>query len=226
MAGTAKDPFKGYTASGRGIPDISFVAYNYIIAVNNNFTAVSGTSASSPVFAGMLSLVNSERLSRGLPAVGWILPALYTYYDQYVRDVVSGDNHCAASGLVCCSQGFSATQGWDPVTGLGSLNFTRFLDTMINIASVIPSASPTYLPGSPTPFPTVKPSPEPSLRPTRAPTTARGYLRIKQYSGTNCGGEVNTVSGAATDTCLIEYDSSGNVQGALKYTCEEGTSLL
>ena len=36
-----------------------------------------GTSASTPVFAGMLSLINSRRLAAGKSSVGFANPALY-----------------------------------------------------------------------------------------------------------------------------------------------------
>lgn len=32
-------PIPGFNAGGRGYPDVSALAFNYVIAVNNNFTA-------------------------------------------------------------------------------------------------------------------------------------------------------------------------------------------
>lgn len=79
---------------------------------------ISGTSASSPVVAGIFSLVNSARLAAGKSSLGWVNPALYAIKDGYI-DITSGNNRCAAQGEVCCTQGFNATAGWDPTTGLG-----------------------------------------------------------------------------------------------------------
>jgi tripeptidyl-peptidase-1 len=95
-----------------GYPDISVLAHNYVITIGGNFTAVSGTSASAPVFAAFISLVNSERLKNGQPSLGWINPALYALSPSFVKDVTDGDNHCVAIGAICCSQGFSAVEGW------------------------------------------------------------------------------------------------------------------
>ena len=41
-------------------------------------------------------------------------------------DITKGKNNCCAavSNPVCCPDGFTAAIGWDPVTGLGSVNFT------------------------------------------------------------------------------------------------------
>lgn len=114
VKGTSQDPPKGYHAEGRGYPDVSLLAHNYVVAIRSNLSAVSGTSASSPVFAGMVSLVNAARLARGGSPLGWINPSLYKYKDKFSMDIVDGNNNCVASGTVCCSQGFHATTGWDP----------------------------------------------------------------------------------------------------------------
>jgi tripeptidyl-peptidase-1 len=226
VAGTEKAPVAGYVATGRGIPDISFLAHNYVIAVANNFTAVSGTSASSPVFAAMIGLINSARGERGLNPVGWVLPALYAFAQEYVWDVTAGHNRCAADGLVCCAQGFHATTGWDPVTGLGSLNFTTFHERMVNMGSTVPTMAPSFIAGQATPKPTGAPVARPSAHPTAAPVRSKGYIRVLEYTDTDCGGDVTTVSGAATNVCLPEYDSDGNVVGALKYTCRADGAML
>jgi tripeptidyl-peptidase-1 len=86
-------PFHGYNRGGRGLPDVSALAHNYIVAVGLELTAVSGTSASSPVMAGMISLVNAARLEAGYPSVGWIHPTLYRHHARFSNDVTSGRNN-------------------------------------------------------------------------------------------------------------------------------------
>jgi tripeptidyl-peptidase-1 len=91
-------------------------------------SAVSGTSASAPVFAGFLSLINAERFALGEPAVGFVNPALYagSTSSNFVKDITSGLNNCVVSSYTpCCTQGFYAAVGWDPATGLGSVDFTK-----------------------------------------------------------------------------------------------------
>ena len=90
------------------------------------------TSASTPTFAGMVSLVNFARLRAGLEPIGWLNPSLYKYSEYYANDITSGSNFCVATRRedvppVCCDQGYFATKGWDPVTGIGSVDFARFL---------------------------------------------------------------------------------------------------
>jgi hypothetical protein len=76
-----------------------------------------------------VSLVNSERSQYGLPSIGFLNPALYSpNYTNYFNDVTSGNNNCCAypDEKVCCDAGFTATEGWDPVTGWGSISFVNF----------------------------------------------------------------------------------------------------
>jgi tripeptidyl-peptidase-1 len=55
--GSVSPPHVGYNPNGRGYPDISALALNYVVMIAGNLTAVSGTSASSPVMAGMISVL-------------------------------------------------------------------------------------------------------------------------------------------------------------------------
>jgi len=114
----------GY-ANGRGYPDISMAGFNYEVVINANTYLVSGTSASSPVVAGFASLVNAKR---GTP-LGFINPTLYKAGSSSFNDITSGNNKCCAGSpgsQVCCTQGFTATAGWDPLTGLGSVDYPKF----------------------------------------------------------------------------------------------------
>ena len=228
MLGTDKNPFGGYNRNGRGIPDISLLAYNYVITLGGNFTAVSGTSASSPVFAGMLSLINSARLQTGKSSVGWINPALYQYWSHFTNDIISGDNHCVASGTVCCAQGFSASTGWDPVTGLGSINFVKFKEIMLSLGDNFnrPTQVPTPGPGQPSIAPTHPPVSNPSINPTAAPTIGRGWFYLNQYQEESCGGPIVSVSAIPTGFCMVEYDTDKKAIGSRKYDCSEGISNL
>ena len=58
----------------------------------------SGTSASAPVITGMISLVNSARLSEGKPPVGFINTALYQIGTSVANDIIFGKNSCTGDG--------------------------------------------------------------------------------------------------------------------------------
>merc|ERR1711957_811693 len=103
----------------------SMAGFNYEVVINANTYLVSGTSASSPVVAGFASLVNAKR---GTP-LGFINPTLYKAGSSSFNDITSGNNKCCAGSpgsQVCCTQGFTATAGWDPLTGLGSVDYPKF----------------------------------------------------------------------------------------------------
>lgn len=131
---TACPPKNLFASTGRGYPDVSMAGYNYEVVIGGSVYEVSGTSASAPVFAGVLTLANNARFKKGKSSVGFVNPSLYNLFKgqpTVYNDVTSGDNKCCAkSGVtpVCCTYGFYCTPGWDPVTGLGSVNVGRFVD--------------------------------------------------------------------------------------------------
>ena len=126
-------PAGTFNSSGRAYPDVSAIGHNVMNVVGPiDAFPEDGTSASTPIFAGIVSLINSERLAAGKPPVGFINPALYSLHAECsdaFYDVTVGDNACG--NLVCCPReyGFTATAGYDVVSGLGSVgNFTTMLD--------------------------------------------------------------------------------------------------
>lgn len=130
---TAQSPEPGYNEKGRGYPDVAMVGTDYQVVIGGSLYKVSGTSASTPVVAAMASLVNARRLSKGLPALGFINPQLYAAASNFT-DITSGENNCDASGS-CCSVGFYAAAGWDPLTVLGSVEFTKFASIFVDMPS-------------------------------------------------------------------------------------------
>ena len=99
---------------------MSLLGAAYWTVSGNAQVTLYGTSASAPVFGGMVSLVNAARKAAGKSSLGWINPALYAFASKFVNDITSGNNKCKV-GPTCCAQGFYASTGWDPVTGLGSV---------------------------------------------------------------------------------------------------------
>lgn len=135
VTGTTKQPVSGYSATGRGYPDVALLGHAYVIVAGGEYLNVDGTSASAPVMAGFAALVNAQRKSQGLSTLGWLNPALYATYDSYIHDIVAGNNNCTASST-CCKQGFYAAEGWDPTTGLGSVMFDNFFATLSTLQAL------------------------------------------------------------------------------------------
>ena len=127
LKGTTKYPYPGFNASKRGYPDVSLAGANYRVIVGGRAFGLYGTSASTPVIAGFFSNMNAARMAAGKGPVGWINPALYANPSAFVNDITIGNNTLGglnADGLpTYCRQGFVAAKGWDPATGLGSLNY-------------------------------------------------------------------------------------------------------
>ncbi|EQC42039.1 hypothetical protein SDRG_00882 [Saprolegnia diclina VS20] len=122
-----------YNSDGRVFPDVVAIGHNVPIVVGNMIEWTDGTSASAPIVAAVLNQVNKDRLQRNLPLLGFVNPYLYKLYDvcpHIFRDISVGNNKCGGHGQVCCDSGFSAAAGWDPLTGLGAIQYDRFVEDM------------------------------------------------------------------------------------------------
>lgn len=122
-------PAVDFNAANRGFPDVSALGHNYLVRRDNSWESVDGTSCSSPVWAGLISLWNDYEAKNGRPTLGFINPLIYQAYGNSTatfNDIVNGGNKCTESQ--CCEFGFPTAVGWDPVTGLGSPNFSTLYD--------------------------------------------------------------------------------------------------
>jgi tripeptidyl-peptidase-1 len=108
------------TGVSRAYPDISANGANYVVADDGNFTLVYGTSASAPVVGAILTMINDARIAVGKNPIGFINPFIYENAWAF-NDITNGTNPG------CGTLGFNTSQGWDPVTGLGTPNFPRLL---------------------------------------------------------------------------------------------------
>lgn len=115
-----------FNRSGRGIPDISAVGYNIAVAVAGALDTAAGTSASTPLVGAMISRVNEERLAVGKGPVGFINPVLYAN-PAIFNDITKGNNS------MCGVSGFQAVEGWDPTTGLGTVQYPKLLDIFMDL---------------------------------------------------------------------------------------------
>jgi hypothetical protein len=211
-----------FACVGRGYPDLSVVGHDYLMVQDNATFTVSSTSASAPVVAGMISLVNSARLTAGKSSLGWLNPALYANYQKFTNDVTSGDNNCVSGGDICCGSGYNSIAGWDPVTGLGSVNFTLFREVLTGLGEkyAYPTAAPTPGIGEPSIAPALAPTAKPSFAPTvTTPTQAPGWFTVNSHSGQYCLKDVFQLTAMRTNDCLVVYNQQGVAIGSQRYTC-------
>ncbi|RDW69757.1 subtilisin-like protein [Coleophoma cylindrospora] len=114
-----------FNSSGRAYPDIAAQATNFVIVISGSAVAVTGTSCSTPTFASLVQLLNSDRIASGKSGLGFLNPWLYSTGSSGLTDITSG-SITGCSGVIS-GAGFSAVSGWDPATGLGTPNYGKLL---------------------------------------------------------------------------------------------------
>jgi len=122
-SGVALPSTQYWNPKNRGYPDVTAVGAEVLIIKNGSPIKVGGTSASCPIWGGLISLLNADRLNAGKSPLGFVNPMFYQLYaeqPQAFRDITVGTN-----GGGCDNLAFQATTGWDPLSGLGSPNFDK-----------------------------------------------------------------------------------------------------
>jgi kumamolisin len=96
---------KSLDTTMRGVPDVAGVAdpmTGWIVYLNGQTQVIGGTSAVAPMWAAYLAKMGIKK---------FINDILYTAGKAGFHDIITGTNGA-----------YNAAPGWDPVTGLGSLN--------------------------------------------------------------------------------------------------------
>jgi hypothetical protein len=81
--------------------------------------------------------------------MGWLNPFLYQYSVNFVHDITTGNNKGLEADsnqfftTTCnvCEYGFFGSIGYDPVTGLGTINYEQFSTTALGVSKRIPLTS-------------------------------------------------------------------------------------
>jgi len=110
-----------YNNTGRGYPDVSALGGQvnpYCVVTRGTYAGVAGTSASSPVVAGVFARLNGLRLAAGKAPMGFLNPFIYRNPSGF-QDVSLGTNDEGRAA----NKGFDAVAGWDPATGLGTPDY-------------------------------------------------------------------------------------------------------
>jgi len=128
-------PTGSFPPGGRATPDVAVLGEGFEVGQNGGFeSGVYGTSASTPTFAALVSLLNEARTKAGKPAMGYLNPFLYQNAAAF-RDVTIGTNAIGKTGLGPSPYGFPCAPGWDPATGLGTPNFEKLLSSAMSVVS-------------------------------------------------------------------------------------------
>jgi len=127
-----------FDQGGRGFPDVALSGTSITMVTRQHVVMSGGTSASTPMFAAMVTLINDQRLQQGRPTVGHLNPVLYKN-PKIFQDVKTGHNPG------CDSNGFNAEIGWDPVTGLGVPMYDKMVEVFVTAgARVVPRGYEPY----------------------------------------------------------------------------------
>jgi hypothetical protein len=130
------------TTVGRGVPDVAgnaSIVSGYPIVVDGKLQTLCGTSAASPLYAGLIALITKQLGAR----VGFLNPTLYAFRDTVCRDVndllFAGspqDNSAPAwtnpntGTSYPAVTGYPSGPGWDACTGLGVIDGGALLAAM------------------------------------------------------------------------------------------------
>jgi hypothetical protein len=150
----------------RDVPDLAFAAANdhdpYLVYAKGDWWAVGGTSAPTPVFSGIMGLLNQYLVQNGVlsqPGLGNINPTLYHLAQTtsgVFHDITVGNNivPCVSGSPDCVNGqlGYNAGVGYDETTGLGSADINSLVlhwaASMAASTSTLVSANPTTIASS------------------------------------------------------------------------------
>jgi hypothetical protein len=186
--------------NARQVPDISFTASAihdpYLIYQTGGMVQTGGTSAGTPFFAGVVAVLNQYAVANGIqarPGLGNINPRLYQLAQTtrgIFHDVTTGSNIVPCTvGTVDCTTGaygYNTGPGYDPVTGLGS----------IDIANLFENWSPTKAPTQAASTVTLSVDPTPVVQQAR---DADGFSFFFTVNLTETGGAPTTITSFSID---------------------------
>lgn len=163
-------------------------------AATSTLTIAGGTSFATPIFAGMLAVLNQ---AKHVAAQGNINPTLYSLaanpatYASAFHDITSGTNACTvANGNVCSAAGaagYAAGVGYDEASGLGSVNFANLVVAWPSSTAPVLAASTTTLAAA-------------TLTPASGATDAITISVTSTTAGTPTGSVAISVDGGAAIT--------------------------
>jgi len=135
-SGVTLPPPNVWNANNRGYPDIAAVGENLcVLDVDSSCELSGGTSGSTPIMAGIIALLNNDRISNNKSPLGFINPLIYQMFyadpSKYFNNQLGGGNN---AGECDSSMGFNAVNGlWNPLVGVGSPKFSAIREYVANL---------------------------------------------------------------------------------------------
>jgi len=135
QSGLTYTPYNTSTGAGtptsltaRGTPDVSLAMNAYVLYKGGALAYFGGTSAATPVMAGiMVRLIEDTGIRQS--SADWNTFFYNNYNSGTFYDITSGNN------ATHIADGYLAVKGWDPVTGLGSPNYAALSLPLFHVNS-------------------------------------------------------------------------------------------
>jgi subtilase family serine protease len=143
----------GGSMVNRNVPDVALVARDILIYFTQTLPDGStnpgissdwvGTSASSPLFAGLVALANQQAAEQGKPPVGFLNPSIYqiaegSSYLACFHDITHGSNAWSNPATGQSSEGlYSAVPGYDLCTGWGTSAGPALIDALVGYSGPV-----------------------------------------------------------------------------------------
>jgi uncharacterized protein (TIGR03437 family) len=149
----------------RDTPDLALTAADhdgYRVVLNGDSTWIfSGTSASTPSFAGVVAILNQYLAAKGLGNINPSLYGMWSTTPTAFHDITVGNNIVACTvGTPNCTTGtfgYTAGPGYDLVTGIGSVDVYNLVT---NWKAVTPPVLPSLVTATVTPNPVYQTPPD------------------------------------------------------------------
>lgn len=235
--------------NARDVPDVSlysspnFVPYIYCssdqsawqtgqqASCNSSFrdlttgdlTDAGGTSFATPIFAGMVAILNQEKGYTS--GQGLLNPTLYSLasnaatYSTAFHDITSGNNECPSSlGSSYCSGNaeshYAAGTGYDQVTGLGSVDLDKLATAWPASTSTLIGTTTTVSAASATPNVNTNDTITITVAASTGTSTPSGTVNLSIDGGGtpySSGGSTTsvTLSGSGTATYTANFATTG-----------------
>jgi len=131
-------PAGSFIPGNRLYPDVAAFGSRILVVSGGAISVSAGTSASTPIIAGIMTLINEARFNVGKSSIGFWNPALYTMFAECpncFNKIASGNNRCTIDQ--CCEHGYYVAEGvtgvTNAVTGLGTLNVQNVINYMVKL---------------------------------------------------------------------------------------------
>jgi len=224
--------------NARFVPDIAMSASashdGYDTYVGGKLYSYGGTSAPTPMMAGVAAILNQYLIHNGgmsAAGLGNINPKLYALAQtapQVFHDVTTGDNIVTITCTRRCTSqpgpvGYTTGVGYDPVTGLGSLDLANFFEAWAGgpssrtLPTINVSSNSTMLSTGDSAVLTVTVAGPNGTTPTGSVTFLLGTNTLGSATLSGSGGTASTSItiaasqlGSGTNNIVVQYNSDNS----------------